>query len=240
MFTVTNAPFVRIRLIIAIITISFTSISFADEDDGDWRLQVNGVDHLEFGTQFLASGVTVNWSVSLLFSIKDGVYINGTGLAELDSNVIPYSRPEGVFNCEKKAGTYVSTNGQLFETPHLRYQRFPLSGQVQFPKNKLKTVKLFHGMKYPGNYYGLLFECQTTNVLGKNWLIQGPQVSKERSSRQSITTSFENETFLVKVKQVKGVFPGTMLEIPLINDWSMKQVGAFNEREIEFHLEKLN
>lgn len=209
----------------------------ADAIDGEWELRINGKDNLEFGTQFLAGGLTVKWTVSLLFRVKDGQYILGTGIAKLNSNVEPFSRPEKLFECDNIPGTYVSRNGQIFKTPHLRYLSFPVSGQVQLKKpNSPTMMKLVHGMEYPGNYYGVLFECKTKNDLGENWLVQSPRVSKEKASRQSIDTHEADGFYVAKIKQVKAVAPGPELMIPMIDQWQMTFSDSFGESSYHYQL----
>lgn len=211
--------------------------SHADSIDGDWALSIKGKDNLEFGTQFLAGGLILNWTTTLLFSIKDGQFVLGTGLAELSSNITSFSRPENLIKCKTSSGTYVSQNGQIFKTPHLRYIRFPVSGQAQLKKmNSPIMMKLVHGMEYPGNYYGVLFECKTKDGLGQAWLDQGPKVSKEKASRQSIETQIVNGFYIAKVKQVKAVAPGPELIIPMINHWQMTLSDSFGESTLQYQL----
>ncbi len=96
-------------------------------------------------------------------------------------------------------------------------------------------MKLVHGMEYPGNYYGVLFECKTQHDFGKNWLIQGQRVSKEKASRQSIETH-RDEFYSAKVKQVKAVAPGPELMIPMIHQWEMTISDSFGESSLQYQL----
>lgn len=207
--------------------------------NGDWELKITGQDKLEFGTQFLSSGVIVNWQVNLLFSIENEQFKTGTAFAELDKEIQQFSLPEKTFTCQKEEGSYVSKSGQIFQTPHLRYKRFPITAVVKPLINGIQNIFIQHGMDYPGNYYGLLFECKTEHDFGKNWLQQGPRNSKERGSRQSIHTSFDGQSYKVKIKQVKEIAPGSKLEIPLINHWSMIQNSTFDDTKLKFELLKV-
>lgn len=226
-----------ISLFCAHILFIFSTNIKADSVDGQWEFVINGKDNLEFGTQFLAGGLTVSWTTTLLFTVKNGQFLLGTGKAQLHSNIEAFSRPEHTFTCDKIPGTYVSKNGLIFETPHLRYVSFPVSGQTQLKKKgEPIMMKLVHGMDYPGNYYGVLFECKTDKALGKNWLEQSPRVSKEKASRQSIDTKKENGFYIAKVKQVKSVAPGPELEIPLIDRWEMTLSDSFGESSLNYKL----
>lgn len=227
-----------IKLLIVSLFLFVNSVS-ADVNDGNWELRISGKDNLEFGSEFLAGGLTVNWTTSIIFKIVDGHFFSGTGIANLDKSAVPYSRPEGIFTCNKISGTYVSKNGQIFETPHLRYVSFPVTGQVQLKqKESPHMIKLKHGMDYPGNYYGMLFECNTENDLGKIWLERSPRVSKEKASRQSIEINKIDKMYSAKIKQVKSVSPGAEIMIPLIDQWQMSFSDSFDESHVKYQLIK--
>ena len=223
----------------AFLLLLLSAVASADSIDGEWELRINGKDNLEFGTQFLAGGLTVNWSTTLSFQVTNGQFMMGSGIAKLDSNVESFSRPENLFECNNIYGTYVSGNGHIFKTPHLRYISFPVSGQTQLKqKNSPIMMKLVHGMEYPGNYYGVLFECKTQDSLGKTWLERSPRVSKEKASRQSIDTKKIDDFYVAKVKQVKAVAPGPELMIPMIDQWQMTLSDSFGQSIFHYRLLK--
>lgn len=206
--------------------------------DGDWILEIKGKDQLEFGSQFLASGVIVEWQSDLIFSIKNGVLSSATGISVLKPEIKTYSRPENVFNCQIINGSYVSKSGQYYKTPHLRYERYPVTGNVIDNSRAISKIRLIHGMDYPGNYYGVLFSCETEEEVGKIWLSQSPRVSKERGSRQSISVETSNNLFQAKVKQVKEIQPGSELVLPLIDGWEMSSSDAFGSTHVSYSLTK--
>ena len=172
------------------------------DPDGRWQLSINGVDKLEFGSQFLAGGMIVGWESILEFSIKDGRFEQGTATAHLTPDIQALSRPAQIFDCKQVTGTFASRTGSSFSTPHLRYQAFPLTGQVIGEK-----VELAPFLEYPGNYFAIMYQCQTEDSRGETWIERAPRVARELGRRQNAETSVKDGFYRAKVKEVKVIAP---------------------------------
>lgn len=219
-------------LIILIISIQFVQVVQAG-DVSRWQLSISGIDQLEFGTQRLAGGVQIEWQTIIEFTLQDGQFKSGTGTSRLLNTIAPLSRPPDTFNCQLSKGIFSNRNGMSFSTPHLRYKAFPVSGKVNG-----ESIQLNPYLEYPGNYYAVLYHCQTSNELGSFWIERSPRIAKELSKRQNTSTKFENDSYLADIKEVKSIPPGAEIEFPLINGFKLAFSEQSGLRKLEYRLEK--
>ncbi len=181
-------------------------------ESSHWKLTITGKDKLEFGTEMLAGGLNIGWQTVLEFSIQDGQFKLGTGSAELLGEISPFSRPLAIFECQLTNGIFSNRNGKSFSTPHLRYKAFPVGGKIIGD-----TILLKPFLDYPGNYYAVLYQCETASELGSIWLERSPRVARELSKQQNAVTQVENGSYQVSIKEVKSILPGSEIELPLID-----------------------
>jgi hypothetical protein len=207
--------------------------AYANED-GRWQLAISGQDQLEYGTQMLAGGLNIGWIIILEFSIKEGLFTQGSATARLLPGMSAFSRPPEMFECAQISGTFASRSGTSFSTPHLRYQAFPLSGKVTGDRVQLNPY-----LEYPGNYYAILYQCSTKNEMGDFWLERAPRVSRELGKRQNAHAKTEEGVFSVKIKELKSIPPGSKLEIPLIDGFKMSMEQETGARLVEYHLRRI-
>lgn len=201
------------------------------EVDGRWQLIISGTDQLEFGTEFLAGGLSIPWETVMEFNVKNSVFDKGTGTARLLPDITTYSRPEAMFDCQQEAGIFASNSGQSFSTPHLRYQAFPMLGEV-----KQGTVVLKPFLEYPGNYYAVLYECSTEDELGAIWLERSPRIARELGKRQNPQFKVDNDTYSVNIKEVKNIPPGPELSLPLVDGYEFKLTEDYGARKLNYRL----
>lgn len=221
-------------LFLLILTISSAYGDINNVVDGRWSLTITGEDRLEFGTQFLAGGLIMRWRSQLEFSIQDAQFNIGTGTAQLLTEVDSHSRPEERFKCEVTSGTFVSKNGQTFTTPHLRYQSFPMQGQVIG-----EDVLLNPFLEFPGNYYAVLYECSTRDELGDVWISSAPRVGQELGKRQSWQVIQQDGEYAVKIKEIKNILPGPELKMPLQDGLTLTLSEDYGTRVLEIRLQRL-
>jgi hypothetical protein len=203
-------------------------------DDGRWQLVIDGVDRLEFGTQNLAGGISIGWQSILEFSIEGGQFEQGTGTARLLPEISAYSRPQGMFQCSQVSGTFASRSGMSFSTPHLRYQAFPLSGQIRGER-----VELVPFLEYPGNYYAVLYQCSTRSEFGDFWFERSPRISRELSKRQDSDLKLKEGEYRARIKEVKGILPGPSVEIPLIDGFALSVEHDYGARRLSYSLRRI-
>ncbi len=217
-------------LIILIITIQPAYAGM----DGRWQLVIDGVDELEFGTQFLAGGLTMKWQSILEFSVVNGQFEQGTATAGLKPEISAYSRPDGMFQCNQVTGTFASRTGSSFSTPHLRYQAFPLTGKVVEEKIQLNPF-----LEYPGNYYAVMYQCQTDDERGQFWAERSPRVSRELGKRQDADVQIKAGRYSAHIKEIKTIAPGPMMELPLRDGLEMTIEDNFGARNLRYTLRRI-
>ncbi len=206
--------------------------------DGRWLLQIEGSDQLEFGLENLAGGIRLRWRSELEFRIEEGRFVRGSGRAELLPEVAPVSRPEGYFDCAPSEGVFASRSGQSFDMPHLRYRSFPMRGQVEATDEGWR-VNLNPDLKYPGNYIAVIYRCRTEAEQGAVWLDASPRIARELGKRQNPEIERNDGVFSVKVKEVKTLPPGPMLQLPLQDGLEFVLDSEFGLRRVRYRLERL-
>ncbi len=219
------------RLLILLIV---TMQSVHAEVNGRWLLTITGSDRLEFGTENLAGGLLIPWQSELEFTIKDGIFNQGTGRARLLAEINTYSRPEDMFACEQVKGIFASNSGQSFSTPHLRYQAFPMLGKVVGDRVELKPF-----LEYPGNYYAVLYECSTSDTRGSFWIDRSPRVARELGKRQNAQVKTSESGYSVNIKEVKTIPPGPDIDLPLIDGLKFSLIEEYGLRTLEYSLQRI-
>jgi hypothetical protein len=202
--------------------------------DGRWKLLISGHDQLEFGSRFLAGGLTLGWQSILDFSIRDGRFEIGTASARLMPNVDAFSNPPAVFDCSQVSGIFANRSGNSFSTPHLRYQAFPLAGRVIDGK-----VELTPFLEYPGNYYAIMYQCETSDERGANWAEMAPRIGLELGRRQNAQIDVDEGRYTAKIKQVKVIAPGPRLELPLIDGFELAVEENYGARKLRYQLQRV-
>ena len=203
-------------------------------EDGRWQLTISGHDRIEFGTEFLAGGLTLKWETVLDFTIQQNAFVSGTGTARLLPDIQIFSRPPNMFECKQVIGTFASRSGLSFSTPHLRYQAFPVSGKVEN-----NAIQLNPYLEYPGNYYAILYECTTHKEQGSFWVERAPRVSRELSKRQDSTITVKDGSYRAQIKEVKSIDPGIEIKLPLIDGLKFELLQDYGLRSVEYRLEYL-
>jgi len=208
--------------------------SIAQNIDGQWQLKITGKDQLEYGTQKLAGGLLMSWQTVIDFEIQQGQFLQGSGKTNLLPEILPFSRPDNMFQCKSIAGVYATRSGRSVEMPRLRYQGFPVAGEVV--QNKVRLVPY---IEYPGNHYAVMYQCETSDGLGEFWQDSAPRIATELSKRQNAISTFNGQVYSVKVKEVKNLPPGVELTIPLQSGWQIELNREYGARQVEYQLIKL-
>ncbi|MBT3204120.1 MAG: hypothetical protein HOM14_11900 [Gammaproteobacteria bacterium] len=204
------------------------------DENGRWKLTISGTDKIEFGTEKLAGGLNVQWKTVLEFKVENNRFLLGTGTAELVEEITTFSRPANMFDCQLVNGIFANRTGMSFSMPHLRYKAFPVAGKLLG-----KNIQLKPFLDYPGNYFAVLYRCETTNELGSFWLERSPRIAREMSKRQDTTTRFEAGIYQANIKEVKSIAPGPQLELPLIDGLSFSMSELYGLRLLEYSLNKM-
>ena len=202
--------------------------------DGRWQLSIDGIDRLEFGSEFMAGGIELGWTTVLDFTIEDDVFMFGSGSAALKPGIGAYSRPEEMFSCHDVEGIFASRSGRSFSTPHLRYQSFPMQGRVE---NDM--VHLNPRLDYPGNYYAVLYECTTSHPRGSWWMENSPLIARELGKRQNALVKVKGGDFSANVKEVKTIAPGPDLSLPLVDGLRFSVTREYGLRRMTYELKRL-
>lgn len=204
-------------------------------DNGRWKLTIYGQDRLEFGTENMAGGLEIKWLSVLEFTLDRGVYAHGTGTARLLPGITSTSRPPEFFSCNQLSGTFANNSGQSFSTPHLRYRSFPMKGKVEG-----HSIVLRPHLDYPGNYYALLYECETSDERGSFWLEQSPRIARELSKRQNAILKVDDSIYRAQIKEVKTIEPGPEIILPLTDGLNFSVTQEYGLRKLEYRLQKIS
>lgn len=221
-------------LLILFIVLSFASPVSAKSPDGEWQLTVKGSNLFFYGTRMLTAGLKQDWEVIINFHVKNQQFDIGSGKARLIGKPVPYSHPEGMFNCRSIEGIYLDRGLHEVTTPHIRYEGFPVAGQIAAGQVSLKP-----GVEYIGNFIAMMYECQTNNTLGDVWLDRGRRSSIERNKRQDAKHTSDEKHYKVKVKELQFIEPRGIVEIPLIDDLRLKQHDQASFAEKTFSLKHI-
>lgn len=208
-----------VRIVLYVATaLLFPAPAIADDINGEWRLSITGNNLFFFGTRMLTAGVKQDWEVIIDFQVTNNQFDIGTGNARLIGSPVPYSNPEGMFECVTIEGIYLDRGLHEVSTPHLRYAGFPVAGLITNGQLLLKP-----DVEYIGNFLAMMYECSTTNILGEVWHDRGRLSSLERLKRQDAKLSVEQDRFGVSVKELQFVEPRGEFELPLQDGLEIRQ-----------------
>lgn len=221
-----------IILILILQSVSVTAVQATE--NGRWVLTISGADKLEFGTQSLAGGLNIKWTARLDMTIENGQFKQGSGTARLSSEISPFSRPAGMFDCKLTKGTFSNRNGLSFYTPHLRYKSFPVAGKIEGNSIQINSL-----LEYPGNYYAVLYQCETSHESGSIWIERSPRLAGELSKRQNTITQYVDGIYRARVKEVKSISPGPQIELPLIDGLKFSVTRQYGLRKLEYRLNRI-
>ena len=225
----------RIRLLL-IWLLLFAAPAYPAEAgiNGDWRLTITGENLFFYGTRMLTAGLTQNWRMEIDFQVKNNQYDLGTGKAELLGKPVPYSHPDGMFQCQSIEGVYLDRGLHEVTTPHIRYAGFPVAGQINAGQLTLKP-----DVEYIGNFIAMMFECTTSNPLGDVWHDRGRLSLQERGKRQDAKRSVDEGVYKVKVKELQFVEPRGEISLPLVDGLMITQFDQASFARKTFKLEQL-
>lgn len=201
----------------------------ARQIDGEWQLTIRGTSLFFYGTRMLTAGLQQQWEVAITFQVSNQQFDIGSGKARLIGKPEPYSHPEGMFKCQSIEGVYLDRGLHEVTTPHIRYEGFPVAGQIAAGQ-----VSLQPDVEYIGNFIAMIYECHTDKALGDVWLERGRLSSIERAKRQDGRESREDNHYQVNVKELQFMEPRGLIELPLVDGLRIKQrdQASFAEKTI--------
>ncbi|MCW8963517.1 MAG: hypothetical protein OQL16_06935 [Gammaproteobacteria bacterium] len=214
---------------------SLASPASAKTLNGEWQLTIKGSNLFFYGTRMLTAGLKQDWEVTIIFHVRNQQFDIGSGKARLIGKPVPYSHPQGMFDCKSTEGVYLDRGLHEVTTPHIRYEGFPVAGQIAAGQVSLKP-----DVEYIGNFIAMMYECQTDNTLGDVWLERGRLSSIERAKRQDAKQSSDEKHYSVKVKELQFMEPRGAIEMPLVDGLRFKQHDQASFEEKTFNLKKIN
>jgi len=222
-------------LLVFFITFSLASPTSAKTLNGEWQLTIKGSNLFFYGTRMLTAGLKQDWEVIITFHVRNQQFDIGSGKARLIGKPVPYSHPQGMFDCQSTEGVYLDRGLHEVTTPHIRYEGFPVAGQVAAGQVSLKP-----DVEYIGNFIAMMYECQTGNTLGDVWLERGHLSSVERAKRQDAKQFSDEKRYRVKVKELQFMEPRGAIEMPLADGLRFKQHDQASFAEKTFSIKKMN
>ena len=217
------------------LSLSFVSAATAKPLNGEWQLTIKGSNLFFYGTRMLTAGLQQDWEVIITFHVRNQQFDIGSGKARLIGKPLPYSQPDGMFECQSTDGVYLDRGLHEVTTPHIRYEGFPVAGQIAVGQVSLKP-----DVEYIGNFIAMMYECQTSNTLGDVWLERGRISLMERAKRQDAKESRDDKLYKVKVKELQFMEPRGLIEMPLIDGLRFKQFDQASFSEKTFSLKYLS
>jgi len=218
-------------LLLALLSVAPAMAADSKPLDGEWRLTIRGTNLFFYGTRILTAGLHQDWEVVIDIQIRNQQFDVASGKARLIGEPVPYSLPENMFTCQSINGTYLDRGLNEVSTPHIRYEGFPVAGQVNG-----KELTLQPDVQYIGNFIAMMYECQTENTLGSVWHERGRLSAMERAKRQDAKITHEDNQYSVRVKELQFMEPRGTLKIPLWDGLSYSQTDQANFSEKTFSL----
>jgi Zn-finger nucleic acid-binding protein len=186
--------------------------------DGEWQLSITGTSLFFYGTRMLTAGLQQDWEVMITFQVSNQQFDVGSGKARLIGKARPYSNPEKMFQCQSIEGVYLDRGLHEVTTPHIRYEGFPVAGQIAAGQ-----VSLQPDVQYIGNFIAMMYECQTDDIMGDVWLERGRLSSIERAKRQDAKQTRDTDHYQVRIKELQFMDPRGKIEIPLVDGLRIRQ-----------------
>ncbi len=166
--------------------------------------------------------------------IRNGQFDVGSGKGKLVGKPEPYSRPEKMFSCKIIKGSYLDRGLNTVQTPHMRYEGFPVAGKIVND-----NITLEPGVEYIGNFIAMMYECSTTDRLSDVWLERGKLSALERAKRLGATVTADGDRATVKVKEIQSMEPRGTIELPLTDGYRFRLYDQAAMSEVEYSVSKL-
>ena len=183
-----------------------------------WELKIHGHHRYVFGDVILQGFVELPWEVSVNFTVDQGRFVAGSGLAQWKGGAKKGSHPPQWFSCELLEGSYLDPNLKLLEMPRVRFSRFPIAGDLD---QGLLTIR--PGYEVPGNYLAIRYGCETRDPGAVEWFLFASRSKNEEGKRQDAEISEKGNYRSAVIREVKVLPPNDVISLPLQDGWSFQQ-----------------
>lgn len=183
-----------------------------------WELKIHGHHRYVFGDVILQGFVELPWEVSVNFTVDQGRFVGGSGLAQWKGGAKKGSHPPQWFSCELLEGSYLDPNLKLLEMPRVRFSRFPIAGDLD---QGLLTIR--PGYEVPGNYLAIRYGCETRDPGAVEWFLFASRSKNEEGKRQDAEISEKGNYRSAVIREVKVLPPNDVISLPLQDGWSFQQ-----------------
>ena len=217
----------------SIILLLISSNSWAKEK---WALDISGEQRFSYGDHRIQGSVTLPWKVEINFSIDETnkEFLVGFGRASFEKKPQYNSIPENWIQCEIQDGTFLTAGLKEVSLPTIRFEKFPIGGEILGEKILLKP-----GFDAPGNYLAVKYKCKTDKPAAVEWFDFAKMAKEEQGKRQSAWETVKENHREVLISEVKIIPPQDAIEIPLQNGWSFSQGTDDSEFKVNYNLKKL-
>lgn len=199
-----------------------------------WRLSISGHHRYIFGDRAIHGYLQIPWEVELQFSLLDGRFSGGSGLARWFDRVEYGSRPQGWIECRLREGSYLDANLRLRKMPRVRFERFPLSGRLE-----QGVLQLQPGYSPPGNYLAIRYGCESDQAAAGNWFLYASRARNEEGRRQDAETSQQGDHREATISEVKALPPLDGVTLPLREGWHFQQGNEDSAYFARYRLERV-
>ena len=183
-----------------------------------WELKIHGHHRYVFGDVILQGYVQLPWEVSISFTVDQGKFVAGSGLAQWQGGATNGSHPPQWFNCELLEGSYLDPNLKLLEMPRVRFSRFPIAGTIEQGQ-----LTISPGYEVPGNYLAIRYGCETRDPGAVEWFLFASRSKNEEGKRQDAEINEQGEYRSAVIREVKVLPPNDVVSMPLQDGWSFQQ-----------------
>jgi hypothetical protein len=183
-----------------------------------WELKIHGHHRYVFGDVILQGYVQLPWEVSVSFTVDQGQFVAGSGLAKWKGGATKGSHPPQWFNCELLEGSYLDPNLKLLEMPRVRFSRFPVAGAIEQGQLTIRP-----GYEVPGNYLAIRYGCETRDPGAIEWFLFASRSKNEEGKRQDAEINEQGDYRSAVIREVKVLPPNDVVSMPLQDGWSFQQ-----------------
>ena len=183
-----------------------------------WELKIHGHHRYVFGDVILQGYVQLPWEVSVTFTVDQGQFVAGSGLAQWKGSASMGSHPPQWFNCELLEGSYLDPNLKLLEMPRVRFSRFPIAGTIEQDQLTIRP-----GYEVPGNYLAIRYGCETRDPGAVEWFLFASRSKNEEGKRQDAELNEQGDYRSAVIREVKVLPPNDVVSMPLQDGWSFQQ-----------------
>ncbi len=183
-----------------------------------WELKIHGHHRYVFGDVILQGYVQLPWEVSVTFTVDQGQFVAGSGLAQWKGSASMGSHPPQWFNCELLEGSYLDPNLKLLEMPRVRFSRFPIAGVIEQGQLTIRP-----GYEVPGNYLAIRYGCETRDPGAVEWFLFASRSKNEEGKRQDAEINEQGDYRSAVIREVKVLPPNDVVSMPLQDGWSFQQ-----------------